>query len=98
MELSDLNHIWISLELLLLNKALFLGDQHLLVADNLLVLSIEHLLELILLLNHSLLHDLKSLNLGSRLLKRGSLLQESPLWDGGGLFLKDHWGWAVRFI
>lgn len=40
LQLSYLNHIRVGLELFLFNEALLLSDQHLLVADDLLVLSI----------------------------------------------------------
>ena len=67
-------------------------------ADELVILSVEHLLIFLLLLDHSILDDLQGLRFGPGLPHSRALLQECSLWHGGGFALKYHWRWTVGLV
>ena len=98
LKFSDLNHIWILLHLLLLNNSLLLSKEHLLMPDDFFVLGFEHLPVFCLLLVHGILDDLQRLHFLLSSLHRHSFLKVCMLWHRRHFLLEDHRRWAIRFI
>ena len=101
LQFSDLDHVWVLFHLLLFDHALLLGEEHLLVPNDLAILSFNELLVLDFLVLYGLFHNLKSLLSPSSAcfsLNYRRFLQKGSFRDRCLLSLEDHGGWAVWLV